>query len=950
MAVEPALESQQITQSLVKKRTLIPWWKRVTIPSRKRLRSARNPHPTQVLNAEGAFNHVHTEVRSSVTAKKRRRRRRSRKKKPQASPDNVQPRKGTKKDGKVKGDGPAPVHEAEGSGSKASRAKRQRQRRRKRDALLQQRVVYLVQKRLTEAACSDSNNQPVPLLPLPPHREASPQQRNVMIHEQSLPPPPPLPSLPPLSWPPVQSVGTKSSDTINSLPYFSGPSLSDSNVLGQSPIECRPQLLSTNTHLTRPTYPLSHLPDPLPPLRDNYSLMNRGLPFEHVTYSQSSGSGFIGCRVQHHPEAISLGSILTSMNPDLNLTQPSMNSRPISPSTPRAVMPPPTRTSQAPQSACQLKISSLLSPKRQLSDSGIGLSEARHQVGPKFTLGKGSGYGNALPVSDYPPPIPSPSSDELKGHAASSRLRNKESVFSRLDSPTKFRQSRLQFSRVPKDNTYTEPQQGSCHDRMDVYSCECHSLHSHDDVFHRPAPRSLRSSPHHEQQPYLSSGSSNHQALTSSSQGAIHGTLPPLNEPDQRKPYLHSEGPSNSITVKIEPGVQSKPIEGSSNSVLVKLEPGVKSETNDSPSCLYQSKQGPLNVTKLLKRYAPNWYKTDCRDSRPSTSHAHRSYDHDKDGFMSLKCSQPTTSTQERIIDIEDSTMRIQIPGSSRASASPNLHASPRLPLDYDIDHSQDYDTPNRGGAAHHASYFGESVHTHIPIPLSRMGLKVVAIDCEMVGCLRKEQPPPEHLLANNMRRYGGRGASTQLTMGLGGVLSKTRMKPQPPPKRGKKKQKPCELSIAARCSIIAYDGVILYDKYIDPTAGTDYKIIRFRTPWSGIKPSHMIGATPFNTARQEVLNILGGCIVIGHNISTDLRALEIDNIPASRIRDTSFHPTLKLRAGLPMNKQAGGLKKMTLALLGRKIQTKSRVGHCSVEDATATMDLYKLVELEWEV
>jgi DNA polymerase III epsilon subunit-like protein len=223
------------------------------------------------------------------------------------------------------------------------------------------------------------------------------------------------------------------------------------------------------------------------------------------------------------------------------------------------------------------------------------------------------------------------------------------------------------------------------------------------------------------------------------------------------------------------------------------------------------------------------------------------------------------------------------------------------------------------------------------------MGLKVVAIDCEMVGCIRKI--PREQLLAMHMKKSAAQG--NKGGGGGGGVLLKTKMKPPVfTSKQRKKLQKGLykEMSVAARCSIVAYDGTVLYDKYINPTIGTRYTITNYRTPWSGIKPSHMTGATPFHVARQEILEILRGCIVIGHNIGSDMQSLEIHNIPASQIRDTSFHPTLKKNAG-----GSRALKKMSYILLGRNIQMKSRVGHCSVEDATATMDLYKLVELEWE-
>ena len=165
-----------------------------------------------------------------------------------------------------------------------------------------------------------------------------------------------------------------------------------------------------------------------------------------------------------------------------------------------------------------------------------------------------------------------------------------------------------------------------------------------------------------------------------------------------------------------------------------------------------------------------------------------------------------------------------------------------------------------------------------------------------------------------------------------------------------KSKKKPNEeLSIAAQCSIIGYDDSVLYDKYINPAIGTGYKIINYRTPWSGIAPRHMDGAVPFHVARNEILDIISDCIVVGHNIGSDFHSLEIHNFPTSQIRDTSFNHNLKKRAGLPSNNQPGALKKMALALLGRRIQMRSRVGHCSVEDATATMDLYRLEELEWE-
>lgn len=56
-----------------------------------------------------------------------------------------------------------------------------------------------------------------------------------------------------------------------------------------------------------------------------------------------------------------------------------------------------------------------------------------------------------------------------------------------------------------------------------------------------------------------------------------------------------------------------------------------------------------------------------------------------------------------------------------------------------------------------------------------------------------------------------------------------------------------------ARCSIVDYHGNILYDKYVQPCQPvTDY-----RTPWSGIQRHHLLRATPFAQAREEVRTTL---------------------------------------------------------------------------------------------
>lgn len=149
-------------------------------------------------------------------------------------------------------------------------------------------------------------------------------------------------------------------------------------------------------------------------------------------------------------------------------------------------------------------------------------------------------------------------------------------------------------------------------------------------------------------------------------------------------------------------------------------------------------------------------------------------------------------------------------------------------------------------------------------------------------------------------------------------------------------------VSSLARCSVVNYDGDVLYDEYILPPS----HIVDYRTRWSGIRKQHMVNATPFKVARGQILKLLAGKIVVGHAIHNDFKALQYFH-PKSLTRDTSHIPALNRKADCPENATVS-LKQLTKKLLNRDIQA-GRGGHSSVEDAQATMELYKLVEVEWE-
>ncbi|XP_029437559.1 interferon-stimulated 20 kDa exonuclease-like 2 [Rhinatrema bivittatum] len=255
----------------------------------------------------------------------------------------------------------------------------------------------------------------------------------------------------------------------------------------------------------------------------------------------------------------------------------------------------------------------------------------------------------------------------------------------------------------------------------------------------------------------------------------------------------------------------------------------------------------------------------------------------------------------------KETSLHVQQPKSFPTSNSRHSLEGPRHPCDSRLTWPAPGGTKMRQGSAkpslsydNHSSSRDHShpfTNTHKVSPLSeyQSGLfaacpyKMVAIDCEMVGT--------------------GPGARH---------------------------------SELARCSIVSHEGDVVYDKYVKPPNPiTDY-----RTRWSGIRKHHMKNAMPFKVAQKEILKILAGKVVIGHAIHNDFKALCYVH-PKSLTRDTSQMPLLNRKAGFP-EKEVVSLKRLTKQLLNREIQVGKK-GHSSVEDARATMELYRLIEAEWE-
>nr|VZI32234.1 unnamed protein product [Spirometra erinaceieuropaei] len=146
--------------------------------------------------------------------------------------------------------------------------------------------------------------------------------------------------------------------------------------------------------------------------------------------------------------------------------------------------------------------------------------------------------------------------------------------------------------------------------------------------------------------------------------------------------------------------------------------------------------------------------------------------------------------------------------------------------------------------------------------------------------------------------------------------------------------------SALGRISIVSYYGQVLYDVMCRP----EEEITDYRTRWSGIRPSDMARAIPFECVQDQVQRIIQGRIVVGHMVFNDFRVLKMQH-PADLIRDTGLAPYAKVKAGFHP-KQPTALRNLADKLLGLQIQTGE---HCSIEDAQATMAIYRLVEEDWE-
>jgi len=152
--------------------------------------------------------------------------------------------------------------------------------------------------------------------------------------------------------------------------------------------------------------------------------------------------------------------------------------------------------------------------------------------------------------------------------------------------------------------------------------------------------------------------------------------------------------------------------------------------------------------------------------------------------------------------------------------------------------------------------------------------------------------------------------------------------------------------SALAHVAIVDFEGKKVYDKYVIPKGGIE-SITDYRTKYSGITPAklkHLDKRThSYETVKREVHKILKDKMIVGHGLINDFKVLEY--IPNSElVWDTTEIDIFKQNhPGIPGLKQARKLKVIAKEFANNNIQLNTKSGHSPLEDARASMNLYRV-------
>jgi RNA exonuclease 4 len=155
--------------------------------------------------------------------------------------------------------------------------------------------------------------------------------------------------------------------------------------------------------------------------------------------------------------------------------------------------------------------------------------------------------------------------------------------------------------------------------------------------------------------------------------------------------------------------------------------------------------------------------------------------------------------------------------------------------------------------------------------------------------------------------------------------------------------------SVVARVTLVNWENEIVLDTFVKvPVPVTDY-----RTQVSGItaKDIQSENVMTYEEVRTAVKKIIRGKILIGHGLENDLTALGLTH-PWCDVRDTACYASYMREVVDPQTGKLvvrpRKLRDLAWEVLGRLIQLDGNA-HCPIEDAIASLDLYKAARLGWE-
>lgn len=154
--------------------------------------------------------------------------------------------------------------------------------------------------------------------------------------------------------------------------------------------------------------------------------------------------------------------------------------------------------------------------------------------------------------------------------------------------------------------------------------------------------------------------------------------------------------------------------------------------------------------------------------------------------------------------------------------------------------------------------------------------------------------------------------------------------------------------SALARASVTNWDGEVLLDTFVRVSE----RVTDFRTFVSGVRPKNIhvknMDAMDHEECRLAVGKLLLNKILVGHALKNDLSCLMLSH-PRVDIRDTARYKPFMRPSGRGGGKmRPRKLRDLVYEQLGKRIQVEGEA-HCSIDDAQATMELFKVVKGRWE-